>query len=1184
MQRRTFLKSSAIGISTLAGVHGGLLKAAGTTQLPAETESFAGNEGAPLVWGTNAVVLKSPWDKLPSIDDLLADREHTLSLSRFYRVGGVNRPATPTECRIGYNSDTLFVLCRCTEDHMSFPYANLDAGWWPEADWYSLRGLPSGQSGVQSNWPPNPDEVDFLIQPDPDTPTYYQFAATPQGLTFGCVRPLAFSTDVTPNEAGNDRRSSAHGTKLNGFGASVAKRTDEWLAFLQIPWSLLGGKPKSRFGFLPVRTRWRDGEFSSPVALDISESMPVDLLIETCFSGSAHVKDSESSLCQMPSGTLRWQRPLLRTYPNADTCRRIWQLQSSLTTPTDQRNLAQRLLLTQRWMDLLTQEGFVPYPKAWGLMKHDMTLAIIRQRVNAALQKNDVGQACQLLDTYLGELDPLSRWWYADGSPGDILKDAWTPVTSAESLEVQGSGLLMRCTAGRHAVDLRLTLPATGGARICGSEEGYWRPAELLPLKATRTANSCSIETETGKIVIHQKPFSIYFDDPAGRQIMQVGAGDLAFRFGADGSILAVDFKNRLAPDEVIYGFGEKYDRFNHHGSVLTLWGTDDHIGNGMGMANTTYKPLPIFHSSKGYMVFDNSSYRLRADIGAADPNQYRLTQQGPIFDYYFWIGAPDKTLPSYTALTGRPPLPPKWAFEPWMGRGGEAWASGRLHNAVAEEEFVTKRFAELDIPHSAIYAEGPSALSPELNQFMAERGIRVLGYFMPAIRPSRQAALLPQVAPDELPILHCGSEDETRALGYVDFTNPNAMELCRNALRTALNLGECGSMVDFGDLVPDSAVFYDGARGAEMHNFYYYDYQRTISEIFRQKRGNDFILYARGAAPGTQGWLGQFAGDHPANFNGLKHVLTGALNLCACGYSTWGSDLGGYFGFPQPAVYMRWFQFGCFSPLMRPHGTAPRDPWYFGEAAVTNYKFLAWTRENLLNYTYNAAAIAYQSGIPIMRSMPVAFPRELQLAALSEQYMFGPDLLVAPVLNEDTFKIISFPSGVWTSLWDGKAVTGPAKLKIDAPLDTIPVYLRPGAAVPVRLSQAMKFGDSMTGGRVNALVVTPGKEDETVSLLNEHGENAKVAARPTAGGCGWTLENLPEMSCVLIYGVAAASQVRVNNNALPKMAATGAGSGQAGWQVDAAGHRLIIHLPSRQGERSETTTEIEVELNPRKA
>jgi alpha-glucosidase (family GH31 glycosyl hydrolase) len=213
----------------------------------------------------------------------------------------------------------------------------------------------------------------------------------------------------------------------------------------------------------------------------------------------------------------------------------------------------------------------------------------------------------------------------------------------------------------------------------------------------------------------------------------------------------------------------------------------------------------------------------------------------------------------------------------------------------VAEEESVTKRFAELDIPHSAIYAEGPSALSPDLNQFMAARGIRVLGYFYPVIPLVEQQRLMPELKQSELPYLRFANgevapdPDDT----YIDFTNPNALELCRRALRDALDLGEAGSMVDFGDMTPDGAVFYDGKRGAEMHNFYYYDYQRTVSEVFREKLGNDFILYARGAAPGTQRWVGQFAGDHPANFNGLKHVVTGALNLCACGYSLWGSDLG---------------------------------------------------------------------------------------------------------------------------------------------------------------------------------------------------------------------------------------------------------------------------------------------------
>jgi alpha-glucosidase (family GH31 glycosyl hydrolase) len=1029
--------------------------------------------------------------------------------------------------------------------------------------------------------------VDFLIQPDAGVPSYYQFAATPQGLKFGCERQLSSSTDVTANAAADAGDSSVIVNKVEGFEAIVTRRTGEWLVFFQIPWQALGGKPKSYFGFLPMRTRWRNGEFSSPVAFDVNEAMPVDLLIETYFSGATQVQDSQSSLCRLPSGILRWQRPAVLTYPGVDTCQQIWQMESSLATPTDKGNLAQRLYLAGRWMDLMMLEGFTPLPGAWGsLQRPNLMLPLLRQKVNAALQKNDPGQACQLLDTYLSQLDKMTRWWYADGSPGDILTDAWTPVTGAESLEVQGNALLMQCMAGDHKVELRLVLPKTGGIRIYGSDEGYWRPADLLPLKATQTPGSCSIETADGKVVINQAPFSVTFYDAAGNQVTQIGAGSLAFRFDPDGKILAIDFRNRLAPDEVIYGFGEKYDRFTHNGSVLTLWGSDDWLGNGEGLANTTYKALPIFHSSRGYMVFDNSSYRLRADVGKTDPNQYRITQQGPIFDYYFWTSVPEKILHSYTALTGRVPLPPKWVFEPWMGRGGGAWAEGHWENlefAVSEEESVTKRFAELDIPHSAIYAEGPTALSQELNQFMAARGIRVLGYFYPVIPLVEQQRLMPELKQSELPILRnaSGTIVPDPDDNYIDFTNPNALELCRRALREALDLGQAGSMVDFGDLTPDDAVFYDGRHGAQMHNFYYYDYQRTVSEVYQEKRGNDFILYARGAAPGTQRWVGQFAGDHPANFNGLGHVLTGALNLCACGYSLWGSDLGGYFGYPQPAVYMRWFQFGCFSPLMRPHGTAPRDPWYFSEAAVTNYKFLAWTRENILNYTYNSAVIAHETGIPIMRSMPVSFPQETALAAVGDQYMFGPDLLVAPVVNEDTFKTISFPSGVWTSLWDGKTVSGPVQSKVSAPLDTIPVYLRPGAVMPVQLNQELQFGQSMTNGRVGALVVTPPSGDKTVTLVITPGETAKVTVQSKPGGAGWTLENLPETGYLLVYGVTDASGVRVNGEVLPKVTTAGFSSMPVGWEADLAGNRLVIRFETRQIERSAPTTEIEVDVNP---
>lgn len=1127
-----------------------------------------------LTWGVNAGVLKAPWSGTPSLDDLLADQEHTLCLNRFYRDGGQNIPATPTECRISYCSDELLVVFRCTENNMSFPAAPRDA-----EEWYAQINSRRYSDLLF------PDQVDFLIQPDMASPSYYQFAMTPDGKKLGCSR-LA-GTNYTPG-------TEILANKVEAFQASVTRRANEWLVFFRIPWTTFGGKPNAYFGVMPIRTRWRGGEVSSPVAFDFMDEVnstmksglrdtpAVDLFIETHFAGPA-VQPARTGLCRLPSGVLRWQRPAVLAYPDVETRQQIWQMQSSLATPTDKGNLAQRLFLTRCWTDLMTLEGFTGLPRAWSATLDNLQPYVWRRQINAALRANDLNGACRVLDSFLGKLDKVSRWWYADSSPGDILKDEWKPVTSADSLEVQDNTLLMRCQAGGHSVDLHLALPKTGGVRIFGNDQGCFKPADLQPLNASQTSSSCSIKTTDGRIVIGRRPFSVSFYSAAGKKVTQIGANSLAFRFGPDGKILAIDFKNHLDPNEVIYGFGERYDCFNENGNVVTLWGTDDWIGNGVGFRNTTYKPLPIFHSSKGYMVFDNSSYRLRGDIGRTDPKQYRITQEGPIFDFFVYVGSPQKSLQSYTALTGRVPLPPKWVFEPWMGRGEGAWASGPLHNPVWEETNTITRFAELDIPHSAIYAEGRSANSPELHAFATPRGIRILGYFAPEIRLSRQESLMPELKFEELPILRCGGTNICRGVSYVDFSHPQAKELVRRALKPALDLGVAGSMVDFGDMVPDEAVFYDGKRGDEMHNFYTYAYHRTVSEIYREKRGDDFILYGRAAAPGGQKWVGQFAGDHSGNFAGLRAVLTGALNLCACGYSTWGSDVCGYFGLPEPGVYMRWFQFACFSPIWRPHGKTTRDPWSFGDAAVTNYKFLAWTRENILNYTYNAAVIAHETGVPIIRSMPVSFPDEPSVAAVRDEYMFGNDLLVAPVLSDDTSRSIRFPSGVWTSLWDGKTVSGPVELKVSAPLDTIPVYLRPGAVVPVQLNPGMQFGQSMTRGRVSALVVTPLRGNETVSLRNAQGEAARVDVQSTARRSRWTLQNLPEMSHLLVYGTTTAATVKVDGRVLPKLTGTGSDVTSAGWEPDAARNRLVIRLPPGQDRPSRTTTEIEVDYNPGK-
>ncbi|HEV2453675.1 MAG TPA: hypothetical protein VGY98_05405, partial [Verrucomicrobiae bacterium] len=743
------------------------------------------------LWGVNAITLKAAYGDIPSTAEVLTNNENTVFLDRFYHAGGVGTVCA-TACGVACDADNLIVTFRCPEPDLSFAATNRNE------NWSSLLDIPADQDAAF------PDKVDLYVRPQMDQSRYYEFTATLAGLKFDCERGAG--ADIDSGDGSITRPGQGRIEKVLPFTASVSRESNQWTVLMRIPWKTIGGKPHDCFGLLPVRTRWRDGEVASPVAFDFVERPPMDLFIETHFPGDVPVEEGQSSLCRLPSGTLRWQLPAVLSYPDRETVQAIWQMEQSLDEATRADNFARRLWLTQRWTDLLALEGFNFRLGRGSIVTQDLSPFEIRQRINVALQKGETSSAWRILDGYLHQLDLVSRKWFADGSPADI--GEWTPISHLDRVETKDGVLCLHGIAAGHSVNLHLSLPKSGGIRIYGDDEGYFKPNELLPIHVERDASSCSIATSTGRIVINQDPFVISFYDPAGNQVTSIGANDLAFRFDPDGGISAVDFRNSLQSDEVIFGFGEQYNRFNENGNVLTLWGMDDWLGNTVGLMNETYKPIALFHSSRGYTVFDNSTYRLRADIGQTDPHEYRLTQHGPIFDDYFWIDSPERAVESYTALTGKPILPPKWAFEPWMGRTGRGWIA-TSHNAVAEEERVTKIFAALDIPHSAIYSEGPGADSAELNHFMAARHIKVLSWFWPVISEHDQAKLLPELPTNDLPLLNAGSRRASLELGYVDFTNPNATELFRRWWRPRLNLGVGGSMVDFGDRVPEEAAFY---------------------------------------------------------------------------------------------------------------------------------------------------------------------------------------------------------------------------------------------------------------------------------------------------------------------------------------------------------------------------------------
>ena len=205
-----------------------------------------------------------------------------------------------------------------------------------------------------------------------------------------------------------------------------------------------------------------------------------------------------------------------------------------------------------------------------------------------------------------------------------------------------------------------------------------------------------------------------------------------------------------------------------------------------------------------------------------------------------------------------------------------------------------------LDIPHSAIYAEGNGSFDPLLYRRLSPQGIRVLtwarsqplGWSIDQIR-----AALPDLSDEKLPLMRVPNGRKlsfeapnlpSNHFPYIDFTDPRGLDLYRAFWRLRQDLGVAGSIADFSDLVPRDAVFHNGSTGERMHNWYVHFYDHAAHQIFEERHGDDFILFASAAAPGTQVDVGQMCGDHATDFRGLDESIAGGLSLSSSGFSNW--------------------------------------------------------------------------------------------------------------------------------------------------------------------------------------------------------------------------------------------------------------------------------------------------------
>jgi alpha-D-xyloside xylohydrolase len=177
---------------------------------------------------------------------------------------------------------------------------------------------------------------------------------------------------------------------------------------------------------------------------------------------------------------------------------------------------------------------------------------------------------------------------------------------------------------------------------------------------------------------------------------------------------------------------------------------------------------------------------------------------------------------------------------------------------------------------------------------------------------------------------------------------------------------------------------------------------------------------------------------------------LRGGLSLGLSGIPFWGSDIGGFFGDkPNKKLYIRWSEFGLFSGIARCHGTTPREPWEYGEEAITIFRKFAKLRYRLLPYLYSCAKESSQNGLPLMRPLLLEFQDDPASHFVDTQYLLGEWLMVAPVLSEKDKRVIYLPEGRWIDYWTNSLEIGPKYLHYDAPLDILPIFLREGAIIP---------------------------------------------------------------------------------------------------------------------------------------
>ncbi len=678
---------------------------------------------------------------------------------------------------------------------------------------------------------------------------------------------------------------------------------------------------------------------------------------------------------------------------------------------------------------------------------------------------------------------------------------------------------------------------------------------------------------------------------------------------------LPVDATVVTAPSDAsehFYGFGEKFNDFDQAGrKVHTI--TDDPPGTPKG--DNSYKVAPWFMSTRGYGFHLDSSAESWFDMRAQFADRYVVSNMFSTLKFNIVYG-PRLTdvLTRYTGYTGRPQMSPPWAFAPWMS--SDIWRDG------GEVRYLITKYRERGIPGSVLVFDSPWEVSyndftwntnqwkvgntyegtfydgftntVDMMTFLRTNGFYVVCWMTPFVNTSSNNEGIPGQNTGQSPnyaegaasnyFVRASSGGPPLSVGWwkgtgspVDYTNPDAALWVQNRLSNLVAQSSSGGFNVIGGFktddgesgnppgsyIPTTAVYFDGRTGVEMQNGYATEYHKTIWNVL----GTNGVLFARSGFTGSQAYPGYWAGDNEPNFgqdNGLQSVVVAAQSAAMSGYSTWASDIGGYqnsnVSSTPTNLFMRWTQFGAFSPLMQMHRQISANnqyPWSYGADALTNYQFYAKLHTALFPYIYSYAKQASTNGLPIIRPMVLLNQDDPNVYGLKHSFYFGNELLVAPVVtNTATTRLVYLPQGKWYDFFTNAVYTGGQNIIwSNATQSLMPVFVREGGIVPMISTNVQTLCDAGYVGNPSITTMTSALEfmiyPATSSSFTVY-DGTSVQCQSNGTVVTTTLFSAPRPVLMRFFG-AQPFGVERDGVPLQKFAnATGFATNSLGWYYDA--------------------------------